>query len=373
MDSLNQRAVDILKGLGGCPATPFHEEKVARHIMKVLKPLGMDVRRDEYGNIVARVRGNTAGAPPIAFVAHMDHPGYETIEAGPGLTVARAMGGVPPASYHKPTPVLVIMPDGRRVKATANPHARANGDDRLVRIEPSEPVDIASPAPVVFDLPDFVLDGDTIRMRAMDDLAGCAAITAMLERLAGGGADGDVYGVFTRAEEGGLFGARLMAQDGTLPKETIVVSVESSPAIPGVAQGAGPVIRTGDAASTFVADAEQVLIVARDAIRQRNKEFKCQRQLMSGGTCEATAFAAFGYSVTGIAFPLGNYHNATTKIPDPDGGVGAEYINVSDFLGGVELITEAAGSVSKRGDTQVRRWLREVQEDVRVRLRSTAG
>jgi hypothetical protein len=93
---------------------------------------------------------------------------------------------------------------------------------------------------------------------------------------------------------------------------------------------------------------------------------------MSGGGCEATAFALFGYRVTGLAFPLGNHHNATAGIGDPDGGVDAEYIRLSDYLGGVELIVEAAKSVSRRGDSPVRSRLRSVPDQVRRRLEATA-
>ena len=53
-----------------------------------------------------------------------------------------------------------------------------------------------------------------------------------------------------------------MAEARTLPLDTLVVSVESSPLIPGVEQGRGPVIRTGDALYTFDSEAEQVMIVA---------------------------------------------------------------------------------------------------------------
>jgi len=210
-------------------------------------------------------------------------------------------------------------------------------------------------------------------MRALDDLAGCGSILSAIERLAQDKATADVYAVFTRAEEGGLFGARLMAEAGTLPEKTLVVSVESSPVIPGVAQGDGPVIRTGDRAYTFDGDAEQVLIAARDSIMERDTDFRSQRQLMSGGMCEATAFAAFGYQVTGVAFPLGNYHNATTSIQDPDGGVGAEYIRLADYLGGVELIAEAAVSVAKRSDSRIRRYVREIPEDIRQRMTTTSS
>ena len=38
---------------------------------------------------------------------------------------------------------------------------------------------------------------------------------------------------------------------------------------------------------------------------------------MSGGVCEGTAFAVWGYKATRMAFPLGNWHNATTAIRDP--------------------------------------------------------
>ena len=267
------------------------------------------------------------------------------------------------ASLVQPTPVLVLTPDGGHVHGHTEPFHAPGADpqtptgaesDRLVtlRLQPNEAV--APPAPVVFDLPDFALEGETVRMRALDDLAGCAAILAALERLVADEAQAEVYGLFTRAEEVGLLGARLLAEAGTLPHETLVVSVEASAVIPGVAQGEGPVIRTGDASYTFDSDAEQVLAVAREKLSERDPGFKCQRALMSGGTCEATAFAVFGYSATGVAFPLGNYHNATTRISDPEGGVDAEYIRLRDYLGGIDLISEAAVSVARRTRRQGR-------------------
>ena len=153
------------------------------------------------------------------------------------------------------------------------------------------------------------------------------------------------------------------------------MSIESSAVIPGVSQGAGPVIRTGDAAYTFDAEAEQVLTAASERLAGRDQGFGVQRQLMSGGVCEATAFAVNGYRVTGIAFPLGNYHNATTHIGDVDGGVDAEYIELSDFLGGVDLIAEAAAGVSRRGETRTLRWVKQarVPGEVRERLTATRG
>ena len=85
--------------------------------------------------------------------------------------------------------------------------------------------------------------------------------------------------------------------------------------------------------------------------------------------CEATAFSLAGYAVTGVAFPLGNYHNATTTIPDPAGGVAEEYIRVSDFLSGVELLAEAA-TLPVGWDKNPSR-LGDVGDDVRERLRDS--
>ncbi len=369
----DRRALEILARLGARPAAPFHERGVAEAVEGTLRESGLRPWRDEFGNVLARYASppDAEGRRPIAFVAHMDHPGFELIEGSGRRYVARALGGVPAASLAKPTTALALLPGGERVACELAPYdgPEREGADRLVVAALVEEVEVALPAAVVFDLPDFELDGDTIRMRALDDLAGCASILAAVERLAGEGEEADVFAVFTRGEEGGLFGARLMAQAGTLPADTVVVSVESSPVIPGVAQGEGPVIRTGDAMSTFDGGAERALIDARHRILERDRDFRCQRQLMSGGTCEGTAFAMYGYDVTGVAFPLGNYHNGTTNLRDPDGGVGAEYIALPDFLGGVELMAEA---MRGSGGAAAERRLPDVGEDVRERMRATA-
>ena len=376
MSKTDERALDLLRELGSRPAVPFHEHGPAEYIQEVLAGIGVDARRDTYGNIIAYYRrGEDAERRPIAFVAHMDHPGFEITEVEGDRAVARALGGVPAAALTKPTPVLVLLSDGEPVPAQTHPYdgpQPENPRDRLALVRPNSPAELAPSTPVVFDLPDFELDGGTIRMRALDDLAGCAAILAALEVLVTEEVETDVFAVFTRAEEVGLFGARLVASEEALPRETVVVSVESSSVIPGVAQGAGPVIRTGDASYTFDAQAEQVLRAAAARLKKRDEGFKSQRQLMSGGTCEATAFAGFGYRTTGIAFPLGNYHNATTRIPDPEGGVGAEYIELSDFLGGVDLIVETARGDSSAEEAAPGPWtLGQVPNEVKARLMST--
>ena len=357
-----QQALDILARLAAQPAVAYWETGVAAAVTGVLAEAGLEAQVDQCGNILARIRGQHSDAAPLALVAHMDHPGFEAVQAQGSDLVADVLGGVPAASFQGGVPLQVVLDDGRRLPAATA--GRLGGDDSqqmVIRLD--KPADLELPRPVVFDLVDFELDGDFIRMRAADDLAGCAAILAALGALADSPPPGDVYGVFTRAEEVGLVGARLLAESGSLPLDTLIVSVESSRVLPGAEQGGGPVIRVGDAAMTFDAGAEAALVRARESLRAGDSGVQVQRQLMSGGVCEASAFAHYGYRTTGIAFPLGNYHNGA-----PGGGVEAEYIDVNDFMGGIRLMTEAAYLVEQRADTAFARRLTEVPDGQRRRL-----
>lgn len=369
MNVQRDQALTILARLGAQPAVAFYEKDVSSTITTILSELELPFSVDEYGNIVVRVPGRSPDAGPLAFVAHMDHPGFEAVAVHGGHLVGAALGGVPASSFTAGVPLQVLLPGGRRLPAaTAGRHGEEGDRQVLISLDELPALDL--PCPVVFDLPDFQVDGELVRMRAADDLAGCGGILAALACLggpAGGGPAGDVYAVFTRAEEVGLVGARLMAGAGTLPPETLVVSAESSRSLPGAEIGQGPVVRVGDAGFTFSADAESVLIRARETLQTRPEGFKAQRQLMSGGVCEASAFALYGYKTTGIAFPLGNYHNGGA-----DGAIEAEFIHVDDFIGGIELMVEAAHRVGEREDTGFRQRLRWVPDEQRQRLRESA-
>ena len=368
---MNEReeALDFLARLGAQPAVAFHEAGVASAVTAILEEIKVEHTTDASGNILARLPGTAPDVPPLAIVAHMDHPGFELVERhGDGNEfVADALGGIPASSFAAGVPLQVILPDGQRTAAAiAGPYGEESDRRALVTVtDAAAAAELPLPAAAVFDLVDFVLDSDYIRMRAVDDLAGCASALAAMARISRGsdGPEGDVYALFTRAEEVGLVGARLAAEAGLLPSGTLVISVESSRTLPGAEQGRGPVIRVGDAGSTFDADAESVLIRAREALGEQDGGFRSQRQLMSGGVCEASAFAAYGYRTTGIAFPLGNYHNGA-----PEGRIEAEYIHVEDFLGGVALMEEAARRVSDRVNTAFRRRLQAVPDDMRARL-----
>ena len=366
MDIDRNQALDFLSRLGSHPVVSFYEKTVLSEIELILSEIGIDYYYDGFGNVVATFIGDDVqGCPPIAFVAHTDHPGFEAVSIlDNGSIEAIVHGGVPQCSFTEGIQLQIINSDGTRVRAETRGKIDSSAE-RAVLIEPitSEPFDAL--CPIVFDLTDFDTDDDFIYMRALDDLAGCASILAMMAALTNNTNCGIVQGIFTRAEEVGLVGARLIAESDILAKDKLIVSLESSRVLPGAEQGKGPVIRTGDAAFTFSVEAEAILVKAKEEIQKKDPDFRVQRQLMSGGTCEASAFLLYGYQATGIAFPLGNYHNGTE-----DGQIGAEFIHKEDYFSGIQLMVESVLHARDRQKTQFRARLQAVSDNHRSRLQT---
>jgi putative aminopeptidase FrvX len=359
---VSETALRLLEQVGEIPTAPLHELGVATHVAGVLRDLGLPPVVDEFGNLIATYRnGDTT---PVALVAHLDHPGLEIVDVEPGGRArASLLGGVRSTCFDQPVPVRLFGESGTQtgtiVGCTMDP---ATGRVSHLHLESSGRLAIGDYG--IFDLPGFERTGDQVAMRAADDLAGVAAVLATLTRLVESGAPGVVHAVFTRAEEIGLVGAILVAEGRRLPLETIVISLECSRELPGAEPGLGPVIRVGDRSRAFHPDGEALLLTARD----RLSGLPIQRQLMSGGTCEASAFGLMGYRTTGVALPLVNYHNV-----GPGDVISPERINANDYLGEIELLVAAVGAsvVSATSSAQLR-WLQSV-EHYRPRLQSTAS
>src|SRR3989475_9868441 len=200
-------------------------------------------------------------------------------------------------------------------------------------------------------LPPVQIAGDEVRRRAADDLAGCALIVCALLALQDEPRPHDMHAVFTRAEETGLYGARLAAEDGLVPRDAFIVSVEASRAMPGAESGKGIVVRAGGLHNTFSNEAERYLRVARERLAERGAA--TQPALLTGGTCEASAFVRLGWTATGIALPNINYHNTA-----PDGGFAPEIVRLGDLLSGISLGVEAALAA---GDDADESWWPDVQ------------
>jgi putative aminopeptidase FrvX len=329
--------VSVLRRVASPPTAPYHEWGVLDAIRRELEQGGIPTTSDPFGQLHARVSGGTAKRA-LVFAAHTDHPAFEVIEASGKTGKARVLGGFRQRVF--PPDVAVTVHDdaggasfaAKLSEPTTDIDALHNSST-VCRIRAEGPLALGQFA--VLDFPSAEVAGDEIRMRAADDLAGCALIVCVLLALRDEREPHDVRAIFTRAEETGLYGARLAAEDELLPRDAYVVSVEASRALPGAEAGRGIVVRAGDLHNTFSNEAERYLRVARERLAERG--IATQRALLVGGTCEASAFVRLGWTATGMALPNINYHNAA-----PDGGFAPEIISLGDLVSGVALGVEAA-------------------------------
>jgi len=92
-----------------------------------------------------------------------------------------------------------------------------------------------------------------------------------------------------------------------------------------------------------------------------------QRALLTGGTCESSAFVRLGWSATGIAVPNVNYHNqgehSQTFTP--------EVVRLSDLRSAVALLVEAAAAAGVDAEESwwpdVKVVPRQIRELLRIR------
>ena len=104
--------------------------------------------------------------------------------------------------------------------------------------------------------------------------------------------------------------------------------------------GGGVILRVGDRTSVF--DSRAMRFLGMVAAELRDGRFPVQRALMSGGTCEATAFQEFGYQTGAVCVALGHYHNR-----GPGNSIRAEFVSASDACGMVELLVAAARALPR--------------------------
>ena len=289
-----ERLLAICEAILNQPTAPFHEAAVRKTLAGLLGGCTrVRLREDDFGNLIAHYRGSSTGADVptarYAFCAHMDHPGWVRPDPAEKNAPAVFLGGVP------------------------KDYQEAN----RTRVH-----DFGSFA--MWDLPTFEYRDGRIFSRACDDLIGCAVIVATLEELDRTGAPGECYGLFTRAEEVGFAGAVEMARSGWLQDGHVtVVSLETSSERPPAKMGDGAIVRVGDRTSVFdPAVTAELLTSALDA------KLTVQRCLMSGGSCEATAFRLYGVRCGALCVALGNYHNVgAEQCIEP------EYVSLDDMEG----------------------------------------
>lgn len=322
----------IAKRLMTRPAAPYHESLVAAEVRAICSEHEIPVESDRFGNLHARHVGNGRRAP-IVLAAHMDHPGFEIIRSiNSRRWLARFLGGVPDR-YFKRGVKLRLQPSGAvATLGRSVPHKR----EKRFEIHAAAAVQQA-PEFAVWDLSGFGVRRGRVRGRVCDDLIGVAAILGSLIELKRRAAKTNVVGFMSRAEEVGFQGALAAAAAGSFPKKALVISLETSKEIPGVQMGEGVIVRVGDRSSVFDSAATRFLSEVAAGMQGRAPGFKCQRALMAGGSCEGTAFQAYGCRTAAVCVALGNYHNC-----GPADRIAEEFVSIADALNMQRLLTESA-------------------------------
>jgi len=331
MPAMNPKEFTALaRRLMSCPAAPFHEGAVRTAVELICAKHGLDCRRDRYGNLLVRL-GDASAGRPLVLAAHMDHPGFEMVRRlGPRRWLARFNGGVPD-NYFRPGVPVRLMPG-----ASAARIVRRVGKKKEFLLETNRRATV-EPLFGVWELEDFAVRRGRIHARACDDLGGVAGILATLIELKRSRARVHVIGVISRAEEVGYQGALTVADSKLLPRNSLVVSLETSKELPPAKMGRGVIIRVGDRSSIFDSTATRFLTEVATELQDRRPKLQFQRALMFGGTCEATAFQEFGFQTAAVCVALGNYHNC-----GPAGRIAAEYVSLDDACGMVDLLVETA-------------------------------
>lgn len=284
-----EKLIRLTRSILSQPTAPFHEDRVKAEIRVQLEKLRfVTLQEDAFGNLIARYNHGKARTR-YAFSVHMDHPAWvQKPGAEPGEMTF--LGGVKKEYLDKGA----VQSFGEF--AMWNLHA-------------------------------FDVKEDKIYGRACDDLIGCAAMIAMLTDLEETGVVANVLVFFTRAEEVGFLGAIFLARSRHILKNITVLSVETSADVAPARLGGGPIIRVGDRSSIF--DPEVTLQLTQLAKRHK---LTYQRCLMSGGTCEGTAYQNFGIRTGALCVALANYHNCGQSLQ-----IVREHVSYNDFVGLIEL------------------------------------
>lgn len=344
------------------PAAPFHEHTVRGEVEKICAEHGLNFVRDEFGNDIVRLQ-RASKTRPIVLAAHLDHPGFEIVRSlSPKRWLARFLGGVPDSYFRKGTPVR-LMPGSTQARLGKRP-----GKAKEFELYTSQTPETA-PQFAVWELEDFVIRKELIHGRACDDLVGVASILATLIELKRRRARVNVIGIIARAEEIGFLGAMAAAASKRLAKNSLVISLETSRELPGVKMERGVILRVGDRTSIFNSDAMRFLGEVAAGLKARNKKFEFQRGLMSGGTCEATAYQEFGFPTAAVCVALGNYHNCAEK-----NRIAAEFVSLADALNMVNLLVAAAKQMPQYSKLigKLPKRLRSMLRQAEPKLRRTA-
>ena len=252
---------DLLRDLVMVPGVSGFEEPIRNYLLEKLKDYSPKV--DEVGNVYVTMGD---GEKNIAIVAHMDEIGIVTTHIeDDGYVKFAPVGGVDSRMLYGR--VVEIFSENKIIYGVIGlipPHLSSEEERKKTPTWKELAIDIgvdsreeAMRVGVKPMLParwkkDFVVMGNYIVTRGLDDRAGCAVLYSLLEKLKDEKLNKRVTFIWTIQEETGLRGALAMSSNLKF-NEVYVVDTITSGMMPGVQFhlspvkiGEGPVIRLVD-------------------------------------------------------------------------------------------------------------------------------
>ena len=339
----------LLKEILSIPTTSYNEHLVLDYIRQFAIDRGLKFKVDQFGNAYI-FYNHGESSRPLVLQAHTDHPAFVVEDISKGKLVLNFLGGLS-AQYGMGEKIKIHGNDLPQNGVTAriesiqshelhgnNSAARIIG--AIAKINSVKNINIGDIG--VWDVEHFSLKRKIVHALQCDDLIGCAIVLSTIDRMISGEHQGSVIGLFTRAEEVGLEGAAASAADGLLPKDSLVVSIETSSSEGGRAeQGQGAIIRVGDKQHIFSPKMSMWMTSIANRLKTTHDNFLYQRKLMDAGGTEATAFDLLGYETGAACIALGNWHNA-----GKNGKIEAETVHIDDVQNLISLCEELAKNTS---------------------------
>lgn len=326
----------------------------------------LQLQADRWGNLTVKRRGMRT-RKPIYITAHLDHPAFVVTQVHNDRELTAIFRGGVNDEYFTGSkvqrhPLSGVAVTGKvqvlRSKKTSDGVQR-EVDVKLTKSAAAQVGDV-----LTWDLPPSIIKHDRLHAPACDDLAGvAAALAAMDELLTSKDLHQDVRLLFTRAEEIGFVGAIAACKARSIPPGARVIALECSRSFAESPLGGGPIVRVGDRTSTFDPALTYRITQLAEQLASTDPQFRYQRRLMPGGTCEATAYMDYGYQATCLCLPLLNYHNMTglpAGLPATTGArsgsspqpakhkparIGSEIISVQDYICLVRLLIHIAANM----------------------------
>ena len=132
---MNRSYLSVLEALLSQPTAPFQEERIVAVVEAWARAHGLPVEKDASGNVLLRHRGKgdaPASRSKWVFAAHMDHPGFTSIECSGRNLLAEFRGHVGP-SYFVGSPRAILR--ARRPGRWSDPRRRVGARHALAPLQ----------------------------------------------------------------------------------------------------------------------------------------------------------------------------------------------------------------------------------------------